>query len=64
MLFTTSNPSQPDVLPLINKEASEGENESPLSDITLEELKYVVFSMHPYKSTGPDGYTPLFYQKN
>lgn len=30
---------------------------------TDEEIKTAVFSMKPYKSLGPDGYPPMFFQK-
>lgn len=33
-------------------------------EFTLEELKTTVFSMHPNKAPGLDGYIPIFYQKN
>lgn len=34
--------------------------EEPFS---LEEIKLALFSMSPLKSTGPDGFPPIFYQK-
>lgn len=30
---------------------------------SIDELKFVMFSMHPHKSLGPYGYTPEFYKK-
>lgn len=31
-------------------------------DITFEEIKEAVFSMHPEKAPGPDGFNPMFFQ--
>lgn len=62
-LFTSSNPAQPDALLLINGEVETFENKALLAKISMEELNFVVFSMHPYKCPGSDGYTPIFYQQ-
>ena len=32
-------------------------------DVTIAEVKEALFSMDPHKAPGPDGFTPLFYQK-
>ena len=32
--------------------------------VTMEEIKTVVFKMHPDKSPGPDVFNPYFYQRN
>lgn len=47
----------------MNHIVSEEENKNLMKDISLEELKFVVFSMHPNKAPGLDGYNPEFYQK-
>lgn len=30
---------------------------------TKDEVRRAIFQMHPYKSLGPDGMSPLFFQK-
>lgn len=41
---------------------TEEENENLPSDITPEEVKAAVFSMHPEKAPGIDGLNPMFFQ--
>lgn len=41
---------------------SETENEELIAPITAEEVKTAVFSMHPDKFPGPDGFNPAFFQ--
>lgn len=38
------------------------DNENLISEITNEEVKAAVFSMHPVKSPGVDGLNPTFFQ--
>lgn len=38
------------------------ENEELIAEVTMEEVKMAVFSMHPTKSPGPDGLNPAFFQ--
>lgn len=38
------------------------ENEELIAAVTMEEVKVVVFSMHPDKSQGPEGLNPTFFQ--
>lgn len=38
------------------------ENEDLIAEVTMEEVKEAVFSMHPDKSPGPDGLNPAFFQ--
>lgn len=44
--------------------SSKEEKDRLVDDITMEELHFVVFSMHPNKALGLDGFNPDFYQKN
>ncbi|XP_074346146.1 uncharacterized protein LOC141684909 [Apium graveolens] len=44
------------------QQVSESDNMNLISDVTEEEVKCVVFSMHPEKTPGPDGFNPAFYQ--
>lgn len=44
------------------KRVSEQENIDLVSTVTEEEVKHAVFSMHPDKSPGLDGFNPAFYQ--
>lgn len=41
---------------------TETENEELIVEVTAEEVKEAVFSMHPDKSSGPDGLNPAFFQ--
>ncbi|KAL8089279.1 hypothetical protein AgCh_038904 [Apium graveolens] len=44
------------------KQITEEENVQLLSELTLEEVKEAVFSMHPEKSPGQDSLNPTFFQ--
>ncbi|XP_074328042.1 uncharacterized protein LOC141665954 [Apium graveolens] len=44
------------------KQVSTYENEELMREISVEEVKTAVFSMHPDKASGPDGFNPAFYQ--
>lgn len=39
-------------------------NEELLRYVTMEEVKFALFQMHPDKSSGQDGMTPGFFQKH
>lgn len=45
--------------PLVSQE----DNKMLMAPFSLAELKEIVFSMHPEKASGPDGFTVLFFQK-
>ncbi|XP_059071121.1 uncharacterized protein LOC131863720 [Cryptomeria japonica] len=45
--------------PLVSQE----DNRMLMAPFSLAELKEIVFSMHPEKASGPDGFTALFFQK-
>lgn len=59
--------SEPDIhiqdLDIITPTISDEENQNLVRDVSLEEIKDALFSMDPNKAPGPDGFTPLFYQK-
>lgn len=61
-----SNPYEDNTpsLPLFSKCINAQQNEDLIKNFNFEELKTVVFSMHPHKSPGPDGFSPIFFQKN
>lgn len=44
------------------RQISDQENDELIADITEDEVKNAVFSMHPDKSPGPDGFNPAFFQ--
>ncbi|XP_074378461.1 uncharacterized protein LOC141719998 [Apium graveolens] len=44
------------------QQISDIENEDLIAPITVEEVKNTVFSMHPDKSPGPDGFNPAFFR--
>lgn len=44
------------------KQVSKEDNENLMAEVTWEEVKYAVFSIHPDKSSGPDGLNPAFFQ--
>lgn len=63
-LFTEEQTQGDVILNCITKTVSEQQNTELLSVVTEEEVKNVVFHMHPDKAPGPDGMTPTFFQKN
>lgn len=44
------------------KQVSETDNEELMIGVSVEEVKTIVFFMHPDKASGPDGFNPSFYQ--
>ena len=44
------------------QQVSDIDNENLIAPITHKEVKDAVFSMHPDKSPGPDGFNPAFFQ--
>ncbi|KAH0734644.1 hypothetical protein KY290_010457 [Solanum tuberosum] len=47
---------------IVDRKVSDEINEDLKRSFTVEEIKYVVFSMHPDKALGPDGLNPGFFQ--
>lgn len=63
-LFTTSNPSGYDeILSGIPRSITESMNKNLTRSVDEAEIKKALFSMHPNKAPGPDGMSPLFFQK-
>jgi len=50
------------VIDVINPSVSENDNDMLTAPFTKAEFKDVIFSMHPDKCSGPDGYSPCFFQ--
>lgn len=44
------------------RQISDQNNAELIADVTEDEVKIAVFSMHPDKSPGPDGFNPAFFQ--
>lgn len=62
-LFTTSGPTDLDpILNLIPRLVEDSVNQSLIKEVTDEEVKHVVFDMHPLKAPRIDGMTPFFFQ--
>lgn len=51
------------VLNFVKPKVTEAHNQALLLPFVAEEVKDALFSMHPDKSPGPDGFNPGFYQK-
>ena len=62
-LFTASPGAMEPVLQTVRKKVSEKHNEFLMSPVTPDEIRQAVFSMHPDKTAGADGFNPGFYQK-
>ncbi|KAG7534390.1 Ribonuclease H-like superfamily [Arabidopsis thaliana x Arabidopsis arenosa] len=63
-LFTTSDPQEfHSVLQDVPAMISEDMNQKLTREISPEEVKKALFSLHPDKAPGPDGMTAFFYQK-
>ncbi|XP_060973692.1 uncharacterized protein LOC133038980 [Cannabis sativa] len=63
-LFTSSNPNlEDDLIGLLDKKLDTTANES-FADIPSDaEIKGAVFSLHPLKAPGPDGFSGCFFRK-
>lgn len=61
-LFTTSNLDGRLSYREVVKQVSEKENEELVVEVTIEEVKNDVFSMHPDKAPVSDGLNPVFFQ--
>lgn len=61
-LFTTSNLDGRLSYREVVKQVSEIENEELVVEVTIEEVKNDVFSMHPDKAPVSDGLNPVFFQ--
>lgn len=62
-LFTASNTDWQEVVGCVTGRVTEDQNHIMLSAIDKKEVKMAIFSMHPDKSSGPDGISPGFFQK-
>ncbi|GKV08912.1 hypothetical protein SLEP1_g20481 [Rubroshorea leprosula] len=63
-IFESTRPSNIDVVTsCLCPRVGVRENSYLLHDFTEEELVKALFQMHPSKAPGPDGLTPLFFQK-
>lgn len=54
----------PHILDLIPSCISREENDALIAPPSEDEIKFVLFGMHPNKSPGPDGFPAIFFQKN
>lgn len=62
-LFTTENPQECDeILEGIPRTITEAMNRKLTKAAKDQEIKKALFSMHPNKSSGPDGMPPSFFQ--
>ncbi|KAL0378863.1 UNVERIFIED_CONTAM: LINE-1 retrotransposable element O protein [Sesamum radiatum] len=65
-LFTSTRPSDADIEAAIEgltTRVSTEMNSQLLLPFTADEVKNALFQMYPYKSPGPDGMSPIFFQK-
>ncbi|KAL0410572.1 UNVERIFIED_CONTAM: hypothetical protein Slati_3646900 [Sesamum latifolium] len=66
VLFQSSHPSSEDIDAVIGgmeTRVSDVMNESLTQPFSPDEVKHAIFQMYPYKSSGPDGMSPIFFQK-
>lgn len=62
--FTSTQPDDFDsVLANVSKKVSDIENEMLMRPATEQEVREVLFMVHPKKAPGPDGMTALFFQR-
>ena len=63
MLFQTSNPSQSvELLEGLQSSITSSMNQQLIWLVEDQEIRKVIFSMHPNKVQGPDGMSPFFFQ--
>lgn len=62
-LFQSTNTQWEGVISCMSSKITEADNEELLKPIEDTEVKATLFYMHPYKSPGPGGMIPAFYQK-
>uniref|UniRef100_A0A803QQ56 Reverse transcriptase domain-containing protein n=1 Tax=Cannabis sativa TaxID=3483 RepID=A0A803QQ56_CANSA len=62
-LFQASDTNCREVIDCIDQVVPELANFEFTKSVTEEEVRTVVFQIHPDKSSGPDGMTPAFYQR-
>lgn len=62
-LFSEADTSNEEVINCVKSCVNQQMNITLLQPVVEEEVKRAVFDMHPDKSPGPDGMTPMFYQK-
>lgn len=63
-MFTAEHTESEKVIDSVRQSITSEQNNELLKPITPEEVKHVVFQMHPDKAPGPDGMTPAFFQKH
>jgi len=61
-LFKTQQGPFSVITDIVDKKVSDEINEDLKRPFTVEEIKHVVFSMHPDKAPGPNGLNPGFFQ--
>lgn len=62
-IFRASNTCWDDILGNIQQSITSLSNEDLLKQVQEEEVKHALFQMNPDKEPGPDGMTPVFFQK-
>lgn len=62
-LFEASETSWNAMFETVTRKINVVQNQSLVSQVTLNEVKKALFGMHPDRSPGPDGFSPGFYQK-
>jgi len=61
-IFQQQNSDSSSVIDVINLSVSDNDNEMLTASFSKAEFKDAIFSMHPDKCSGPDGFNPGFYQ--
>lgn len=64
-IFSTSNPSGfTEVLSGVGRSVTQAMNNILTTDVTVEEIKLVVFQMEASKAPGPNGFTTSFFPES